>query len=296
MCPAHRRTIIDQLKDVLDPGCQESIICVSTQLIEAGVDLDFGCVIRSLAGMDSIVQAGGRCNRHGKRPIGCVYVMNFAKETLGRALIDIANAQQDTARVLDEFRDDPASLDNDLLSEAAMNRFYQYHFFKRAGEMIYPLEAGKGNPPIAAKTSMLALLSENPAAIEAAKREKSTEALDLPLHQAFSTAAQAFCVIDAPTRGIIVPYSIGSRVIADLSAAFSNADHPLGEQVRLLKLAQQYTVNAFPHVIEKLAKQNALREVQPGAGIYHLDERHYHPDLGVTLEALSELHYLEVSS
>ena len=293
MCPAHRRSIIDQLKDALGPDRQEPIICVSTQLIEAGVDLDFGSVIRSLAGMDSIVQAGGRCNRHDKRPKGYVYIMNFAEEPLGRALIDIANAQQVTARVLDEFRDDPASLDDNLLSEAVMNRFYQYYFFKRAGEMLYPLEAGKGNPPIAAKTSMLALLSENPAAIEAAKREKSTEALDLPLHQAFSTAAKAFRVIDAPTRGIIVPYSDGCRIIEELSAAFSNATHPLGEKVRLLKLAQQYTINAFPHVIEKLAKQNALREVQPGAGIYHIDKRHYHPDLGVTLEALSELHYLE---
>ena len=295
MCPAHRREIINRLKDDLHPDSTESIICVSTQLIEAGVDLDFGCVIRSLAGMDSVVQAGGRCNRHGNRLVGYVYILNFAEETLGKALAEIANAQQVTQRVLGEFRDDSASLDNDLLSEATMNRFYEYHFFRRASEMIYPLEAGKGNPPIATKTSMLSLLSENRPALEAAHREKSTEALDLQLQQAFSTAAQAFRVIDAPTRGIIVPYSEGIQVIADLSAAFANKDHPLKEQVRLLRRAQQYTVNAFPHIIEKLAKQGALREIQSGSEIFHLDERHYHHALGVTLEALSEQHYLEAS-
>ena len=215
-------------------------------------------------------------------------------ETLGRALAEIANAQQVTERVLSEFRDNPASLDHDLLSEAAMNRFYEYHFFRRAGEMLYPLEAGKGNPPIATKTSMLSLLSENLPAREAARREKSSEALDLQLRQAFSTAAQAFRVIDAPTRGIIVPYENGARIIADLAAAFANEEHPLIEQVRLLKRAQQYTVNVFPHIIEKLSKQGALQEVQAGAGIYYLDERYYHSDLGVTLEALSEQHYLGV--
>ncbi len=291
MCPAHRIKIIDQLKDALGAAAK-SFLCVSTQLIEAGVDLDFGCVIRSLAGMDSIVQAGGRCNRHNDRAIGYVYILNFAEETLGKALSEIANAQQVTERVLGEFRDNPASFDNDLLSEATMNRFYEYHFFRRANEMLYPLEAGKGNPPIATKTSMLSLLSENRPAREAADREKSTETLDLQLQQAFSTAAQAFRVIDAPTRGFIVPFEDGIRIIADLSAAFANEAHPLKEQVRLLKQAQQYTVNAFPHIIDKLSKQNALREIQAGSGIFHLDERYYHSDLGVTLEALSEQHYL----
>lgn len=295
MCPAHRREIIDRLRDTLHPDSSESIICVSTQLIEAGVDLDFGCVIRSLAGLDSIVQAGGRCNRHNKRAVGYVYVLNFGEEILGKALAEIANAQQVTERVLSEFRDNPAALDNDLLSEAAMNRFYEYHFFRRAGEMLYPLQAGKGNPPIATKTNMLSLLSENLPACEAANREKSSEALALQLQQAFSTAAQAFRVIDAPTRGIIVPYEDGIRIIADLAAAFANEEHPLQEQIHLLKRAQQYTVNAFPHILAKLSKQDALREVQPGSGIFHLDERYYHPDIGVTLEALSEQHYLGVS-
>lgn len=303
MCPAHRKKIIKEIKETLHPSSGEPLICVSTQLIEAGIDLDFGCVIRSLAGLDSIVQAGGRCNRHGKRSIGYVHVINFAEETLGAALSEIATAQQDTARVFGEFRDDPISLDEDLLSEAAMNRFYGYHFFKRQKEMLYPLVAGRGNPPIEATTSIVALLSENPAAIEAANREQPQDAesraplngLELPLKQAFSTAARAFCVIDAPTQGVLVPYGDGTEIIADLAAAFASEDYPLKEQVRLLKRAQQFTVNCFPHVIESLNAKGVLREVQPKSGLYFLDERHYHSDLGITLEALSEQHYLGVN-
>jgi CRISPR-associated endonuclease/helicase Cas3 len=90
MCPAHRRSKIDEIKSCLHPESHKPIICVSTQLIEAGVDLDFGCVIRSLAGMDSITQAGGRCNRHGKRAIGYVYILNFSEEVLGSGLSEIS--------------------------------------------------------------------------------------------------------------------------------------------------------------------------------------------------------------
>ncbi|MGC4431626.1 CRISPR-associated helicase/endonuclease Cas3, partial [Streptococcus suis] len=52
----------------------------TTQLIEAGVDVDFERVVRSYAGLDSIVQAAGRCNREGKRDVGQVTLINLSKE------------------------------------------------------------------------------------------------------------------------------------------------------------------------------------------------------------------------
>jgi len=67
MCAAHRNTILEKVRGHLDR--RESVVCVSTQLIEAGVDVSFECVIRSLAGLDSIAQAAGRCNRHGEDAI-----------------------------------------------------------------------------------------------------------------------------------------------------------------------------------------------------------------------------------
>jgi CRISPR-associated endonuclease/helicase Cas3 len=290
MCPAHRRGKIDEINACLNPASSKPIICVSTQLIEAGVDLDFGCVIRSLAGMDSITQAGGRCNRHGKRTIGYVYIMNFGEEVLGTSLAEISTAQEITARVLGEFKEDPARFQHDLLSEETMIQFYEYYFFRRAKEMTYPLKAGKGNPPIAQDTNILDLLTMNPASLESAKRENQMEALGLPLKQAFSTAAQAFQVIDAPTRGILVPHGEeGRKLIGDMAAAFANESCPLSKQIPLLKKAQHFTVNAFPNMIEKLQKAGAIHEVQPKSGIFCLDERHYHSDLGMTHEALSKL-------
>jgi len=85
MCPAHRMNVIDAIKICLDPANPKPVICVSTQLIEAGVDIDFGCVIRYLAGLDSIAQAAGRCNRNGLRmKPGRVLVVNPSQENLER--------------------------------------------------------------------------------------------------------------------------------------------------------------------------------------------------------------------
>src|SRR5699024_2859035 len=63
LCPQHRKDIIKNIKERLTT---EPVVCVSTQLIEAGVDIDFKRLIRSYAGIDSIVQSIGRCNRNGK--------------------------------------------------------------------------------------------------------------------------------------------------------------------------------------------------------------------------------------
>jgi len=72
MCGAHRAQRIDEIRHRLNAG--EPTLVVSTQLIEAGVDVDFPVVWRALAGLDSIAQAAGRCNREGRLAQGQVYV------------------------------------------------------------------------------------------------------------------------------------------------------------------------------------------------------------------------------
>ena len=80
MCPAHRSQILQEIRKKLKAG--EPCRVVSTQLIEAGVDVDFPTVYRSTAGVDSIAQSAGRCNREGLREIGAVYVFKPEKHGL----------------------------------------------------------------------------------------------------------------------------------------------------------------------------------------------------------------------
>lgn len=72
MCPIHRKEQIEAIRGRLKDGKVCRVI--STQLIEAGVDVDFPLVYRAVAGMDSIAQAAGRCNREGRRSLGYTYV------------------------------------------------------------------------------------------------------------------------------------------------------------------------------------------------------------------------------
>ncbi|WP_432822003.1 CRISPR-associated endonuclease Cas3'' [Trichloromonas sp.] len=72
MCGAHRSQKITEIKGRLQAGLSTRVI--STQLVEAGVDVDFPVVYRALAGLDSVAQAAGRCNREGLREKGHVYV------------------------------------------------------------------------------------------------------------------------------------------------------------------------------------------------------------------------------
>ena len=80
MCPAHVKKTIHELKEVLHSDYHNSIRVVSTQLIEAGVDIDFPVVYRQESGLDSVLQAAGRCNREGRLPICPTYVFSLAKE------------------------------------------------------------------------------------------------------------------------------------------------------------------------------------------------------------------------
>jgi CRISPR-associated endonuclease/helicase Cas3 len=80
MYPQHRSEIFKEIRTRLNPKNPKPCRVVSTQLIEAGVDVDFPVVFRSLAGMDSIAQAAGRCNREGRRETGEVFIYNPEKK------------------------------------------------------------------------------------------------------------------------------------------------------------------------------------------------------------------------
>ncbi|MDY5219277.1 MAG: CRISPR-associated helicase Cas3' [Eubacteriales bacterium] len=79
MCPVHRQAVLQTVRQRLRDGLPCRV--VSTSLIEAGVDVDFPAVYREMAGLDSILQAAGRCNRNGKRDAAQSIVSIFTGET-----------------------------------------------------------------------------------------------------------------------------------------------------------------------------------------------------------------------
>jgi len=287
MCPAHRMNDINNIKKKLDPDDPEPkkpMVCVSTQLIEAGVDIDFGSVVRYLAGLDSIAQAAGRCNRNGRRPSGSVFVVNPSHESLDK-LKEIRIGREMAERVLDEYRESPCGFDCDLLSPKAMNRYYEYYFFNRAKEMVYEVPSGD----IGHDDDLLSLLSQNRMAVEAYWRTHQRSAPPLSLCQSFKSAGRVFKVIDAPTEGVVVPYGDeGKRIIAGICASAS-----LEETRQLLRKAQRYSVNLFPYEMEKLRSKGAVHETQKEGGFFYLDEQYYDENLGVVFDPKEPMEFLQ---
>ncbi len=280
MCPAHRMHVLDQVKSCLIPwdfglyGPPKPVICISTQLIEAGVDISFGSVIRFLAGLDSIAQAAGRCNRHNEQypKQGEVFIINPAEENINR-LEDIRIGKEKTERLLGEFKNNPARLGNNIISPEAMEQYYQYYFYQRAEKMNYPVTA---DSPVGREDNLFNLLSVNSLSVAEHKRIKG-EYPSIPLRQAFMTAAKSFQAIESITRGIVVSYrEEGKDIVNELCSAYE-----LEKQYKLIRRAQRYSVNVFPDVLKRL-QEHAIHEVQTGSGILYLDDRYYSDEFGLS--------------
>jgi CRISPR-associated endonuclease/helicase Cas3 len=269
MCAAHRNKILKKVKKLLED--RSPVICISTQLIEAGVDVSFKCVIRSLAGLDSISQAAGRCNRHGEDDVQQVYVIDHAEENVSK-LKEIKRGKEISAKILVDLKRDPSSHGGSLLSVQAMKRYFQEFYTEFESSLNYFIsKLGE---------DMTDLLSsprtENK--YYQAYRQRHQEALPLFLVNSYKTAAEYFEVIDSHTTSVIVPFGEGADIIADL-----NGQQSIEDLSRLLRNAQQYTINIFSHEKEQLSKSNALVAYLDGK-VLALTEGAYHKEYGLNLE------------
>jgi len=146
MCPVHRRKILENIRNQLrnDLPCR----VISTQLIEAGVDIDFPVVYLAMTGIDSVAQAAGRCNREGKSERGDVYVFRSAEE-YGKATSWQKRVAEIGEMIFDDF-EDPLSLD---AVESYFQKLYRYEgthgldkkgilpsLDERVNELAFPFE------------------------------------------------------------------------------------------------------------------------------------------------------------
>lgn len=120
MCPAHRRKVLSVIRQRLKGGLPCKV--VSTSLIQAGVDVDFPVVYREIAGLDSIIQSGGRCNREGKHKAeeSMVYIYDLNKSS--RGIPAFVRRPLEVTKMTAQKHDDIASV------ESIKDYFHELHY------------------------------------------------------------------------------------------------------------------------------------------------------------------------
>jgi CRISPR-associated endonuclease/helicase Cas3 len=267
MCAAHRQEILRKVREHLQ--LHEKVICVSTQLIEAGVDVSFSCVIRSLAGLDSIAQAAGRCNRHGEQPMQKVYVIHHEEENV-KKLLEIAKGKQEANKIFIDLKRDGSSHGGSVLSQYAMAKYFREFYGAFTSEINYFIPKLRKN--------MTELLTVSPAHNSYVKSYKSQYSV-FPLcnTNSYRTAAEHFHVIDNHTRTVLVPYEGGTEIIAELNGSASISG--LG---KLLKKAQKYTISIYDQEFRQLLSTDGIVSYADGH-ILALKEGMYDQEFGLNV-------------
>lgn len=267
MCVAHRNAVFKQIKESLAAG--ERFICVSTQLIEAGVDISFQKVVRFPAGLDSIAQSAGRCNRNYEYGCGTLYIIeSVVDEKLGNLSL-LKDGQVAFWSVMVHWHKDPEELENYILSNKAVSCYYSHLYGDyNPQDMDYKI------PDLDA--SMVNLLGFN-------KLLSSEYKYDFCMKQSFRAAADSFSVFDDTTVSVVVPYQDGKWLAHELrmaaKAGFVNQFYALVKQLR------EYTVSLFKNQFDKIEEQGGIEKISfNGSSVYVLFEDFYNAEYGVTDE------------
>ncbi len=203
MCPEHRSAVLDRIRGALEGGKPCRVI--STQLVEAGVDVDFPVVYRSLAGLDSIAQAAGRCNRNGRLERGTTFVFRSEHERSEAFLRDTTNA---TVEILGGEGSEP--LYEDLLSLEAVEHYFRLYYWDQQN-----------------RWDSKKILSDL----------KLVDSRELPFQFAYRSIASRFRLIETHGETVIVPWGErGETLVAELRDAWGVPDRSV------LRALQRYSV------------------------------------------------------
>ena len=225
LCAEHRSDKIASIKKILAKK-QEHIVVVSTNLIEAGVDISFECVYRSMAGLDSLAQTAGRCNRNGEMEWGMIYLISLEGENSGN-MEELQRNTKAAENVIYQYNQ--SGEPDSILMPRWMDKYYKTVYLDGADKMNFPIKASDRN--------VVELLS---------KGFTPREIKNL-MNQAYQTAGRAYRVIDDESFGVIVPYKEGGKLIAAIQETSDAA-----KIKALIRKAQRYTVNVRESQLEKL--------------------------------------------
>ena len=250
MTPAHRSRVIEVVRKKLENG--EHITVVSTSLVEAGVDLDFNTVFRQLSGLDSILQAGGRCNREGKDDKGYVYVFDI-DETYRKGS-DLAMRINKTKGLLEKYQD--------ITSYDCIKEYY---------DGIFDFNQSR--------------IAEN----SIAKYNEQSNSFDRqglmsPYSIPFRSYAMQFEYISADTISIVID-DPNDQTCHELVETLRNGD------MSVRRALQKYSVSVYMNVFKDLYSQGVLNDHGTGIFILE-NQSYYNNETGLTTEAAMQDYFI----
>jgi len=250
MTPAHRSRVIEVVRKKLKKG--EPITVVSTSLVEAGVDLDFNTVFRQLSGLDSILQAGGRCNREGKDDKGYVYVFDI-DETYRKGS-DLAMRINKTKGLLEKYQD--------ITSYDCIKEYY---------DGIFNFNQSR--------------IAEN----SIAKYNEQSNSFDRqglmsPYSIPFRSYAMQFEYISADTISIVID-DPNDQTCHELVETLRNGD------MSVRRALQKYSVSVYMNVFKDLYSQGVLNDHGTGIYILE-NQSYYNNETGLNTQAAMQDYFI----
>lgn len=250
MTPVHRSRVIEVVRNKLKNG--EHITVVSTSLVEAGVDLDFNTVFRQLSGLDSILQAGGRCNREGKDDKGYVYVFDI-DETYRKGS-DLAMRINKTKGLLEKYQD--------ITSYDCIKEYY---------DGIFDFNQSR--------------IAEN----SIAKYNEQSNSFDRqglmsPYSIPFRSYAMQFEYISADTISIVID-DLNDQTCHELVETLRNGD------MSVRRALQKYSVSVYMNVFKDLYSQGVLKDHGTGIFILE-NQSYYNNETGLNTQAAMQDYFI----
>jgi len=247
MTPDHRSRKLAEIRQRLHDG--EPCRVVATQLIEAGVDVDFPVVWRALAGLDSIAQAAGRCNREGRRNLAVTWIFRPEEEDYARLFGALRTGANAAGEVIGSRQHD------DLLGLEAIEHYFRKHYWDRKQDW------------------------DKHGICDAFRIGDRT----LPLNADFATVAEKFRFIDDAQRPVVIGWDEpGRSLIEKLTLLNDIGAYP---DRKLIRRLQRHTVTVSERLWKQALQAGHIEILCDRFAVLATPELHYDPELGLQLEA-----------